>query len=73
MPQVWPRAMALTSSPSWRTGICRMVMKVRNEASVPTLISPAFTLLPPTQSTSPMARKNEKFMALVERTRMRVR
>ena len=70
MPQVEARAKELTISPSWRTGICRMVMKVRNEASVPTVISPAITLLPPTQSTRPMAAKNEKVMALVLITRI---
>ncbi|MCY1248971.1 hypothetical protein D9M72_624650 [compost metagenome] len=59
--------------PSWRTGICNMVMKVRKLASVPTLISPAITLLPPTQSTRPMAAKKEKviFEVLLTRTRTR--
>ena len=40
-------------------------MKVRNEVSVPTVISPAMTLWPPTQSTSPMAAKKENVIALV--------
>ena len=48
-------------------------MKVRNEASTPTLISPSITLLPPTQRTRPIAAKYEKFMALVFTTRMSVR
>ncbi len=38
-------------------------MKVRNCVSVPTVISPLATFVPPSQSTSPMARKNEKFIA----------
>ena len=73
VPQVEARANELTIRPSWRTGICRMVMKVRNCASVPTLISPAITFSPPNHSTSPMAAKNEKFMALVLPTRMSTR
>ncbi len=48
-------------------------MKVRNCASVPTLISPAITFSPPNHSTRPMAAKNEKFMALVLLTRMSTR
>ena len=48
-------------------------MKVRKLASVPTLISPAITLLPPNQSTRPMAAKKEKVMALVLRTRTSTR
>ena len=48
-------------------------MKVRNEASTPTLISPSITLLPPTHRTRPMAAKYEKLMALVFATRMSVR
>ena len=48
-------------------------MNVRNEASVPTVMSPATTLLPPTQRTSPIAAKNENVMTLVLRTRMPTR
>ena len=48
-------------------------MKVRKVVSVPTLISPARTLAPPTQSTTPIAAKNENDMALVFATRMPTR
>ena len=44
-------------------------MKVRKLVSVPTVISPAITLLPPTSSTSPIEMKNERFIWLVELTR----
>lgn len=48
-------------------------MKVRNEASVPTVISPDITLPPPNQSTVPIAAKKERVMALVLVTRMPTR
>ena len=48
-------------------------MKVRNAASVPTVISPARTLSPPTSSTSPMAAKKDNVIAAVLSTRMSTR
>ncbi len=48
-------------------------MKVRNSVSRPTVISPDSTLVPPTQSTAPIAAKKESDIAEVLPTRIPTR
>ena len=40
LPEIDPRAVALTIMPIWRTGCCSMAMKVRNSVKTPTVSVP---------------------------------
>ena len=44
-----------TVMPICLTGICRIIIKAKNSTSVPKLISPERTLLPPTKITTVIA------------------
>ena len=64
-PHVEALAKEFTNIPIWRTGICKIVMKAKNSANFPTLISSFMTFWPPIQRTNPIAKKNEKLITVV--------